>query len=126
MLKGGICTYCHRDMIPGKTNATRPTRDHVQPRSRGGKKTVPCCFKCNQAKADMSPREWQRFMDKFPEWWKTPGREKVGRKFIAAEREASRSAIPRAVPIEYPNDPKMQAAFEHVFRDRLYMLRVDR
>ena len=38
-----ICVYCNR---PANT------KDHVIPKSLAGKKTVDCCARCNQAKAN--------------------------------------------------------------------------
>lgn len=37
------------------------TRDHVTPRSQGGRRTVPCCLPCNTLKGDMSAEEWDRW-----------------------------------------------------------------
>src|SRR5665213_191518 len=49
----GRCWYCGVQMAPD-----RWTVDHVQPRSAGGhndmENLVPCCHRCNRAKADRS------------------------------------------------------------------------
>jgi 5-methylcytosine-specific restriction endonuclease McrA len=49
---GRACGYCRRHAS---------TVDHVLPRSRGGlnswQNTVACCDRCNQRKADRTPRE---------------------------------------------------------------------
>ena len=45
------------------------TSDHAHPKSRGGYRTVPCCYQCNQIKADMTLSEWDIFMNKNPVWW---------------------------------------------------------
>lgn len=45
------------------------TKDHVIPSSRGGRKTVPACYTCNNTKADMPPDIWEWFMRNTPEWW---------------------------------------------------------
>lgn len=55
---GEYCTYCKRELVP--YTATHPTRDHVMPKSRGGKNTVWCCAQCNHLKGDMLPQEWER------------------------------------------------------------------
>ena len=34
------------------------TKDHKHPKSKGGKKTVVCCKKCNDSKGDMSAKEF--------------------------------------------------------------------
>lgn len=121
---GEYCAYCRRELVA--YSATHPTRDHVMPRSKGGRKTVWACTKCNNAKGNMLPEEWELFMLKFPEWWKTPGREAEGRKFIFAIRQPIAGEIPKTVPIAYPDDVRMQSAFDHVYRDRLWMLRIDK
>jgi len=52
------CQYCG-------DKSKNLTIDHVVPKSRGGKHTfencTTACIDCNQAKADMSLREWGRF-----------------------------------------------------------------
>jgi hypothetical protein len=123
MVKGAgeYCTYCRREMVPYSN--THPTRDHVIPKSKGGRKTVWCCTKCNNAKGDMLPEEWQRFMQDFPDWWKIAGREAAGRKAILARRNAVAGAIPEKFPKVY-NDPKRQAGFEHAYKGRLWLLRL--
>ena len=51
------CFYCG-SAIRGKDK----TRDHFTPVSRGGKEMqqniVPCCYSCNQWKADKTPEQW--------------------------------------------------------------------
>lgn len=46
------------------------TRDHIVPRSQGGKIVVPCCKACNHVKADLSIEEWDFWRVHNPEWWK--------------------------------------------------------
>ena len=46
------------------------TRDHVYPKTLGGRETVWCCYACNQIKGSMLPVEWEAYMAAFPEWWK--------------------------------------------------------
>ena len=66
---GRECPYCRRPMdlqVPG----LEPTRDHHPiPRSRGGTKTIICCYTCNNIKGDMSAPDWDAFMQSNPEWW---------------------------------------------------------
>ena len=40
----GNCVYC---------GDIATTKDHVIPKSRGGKTTLPCCLRCNAAKSDL-------------------------------------------------------------------------
>jgi hypothetical protein len=46
------------------------TRDHVNPKSLGGLKTVVCCLACNQIKGAMTERQWLQFRLSNPQWWK--------------------------------------------------------
>lgn len=45
------------------------TRDHVNPRSKGGGVVVICCTTCNGIKGDMNPEDWLQFMAEHPRWW---------------------------------------------------------
>lgn len=53
---GHLCMYCARDFA-----GTQLTRDHIQPRSRGGRdrweNVVAACRRCNQHKANRTPEE---------------------------------------------------------------------
>jgi hypothetical protein len=113
------CPYCKRPMIP--FTSTHPTKDHVVPKSKGGRETIIACSKCNNAKGNMMPDEWAAFMARFPNFWAIPGGESSARRTF---RGRPIGAVPKTVPIEYPDDPKMQAAFENIYRDRLYLLRL--
>jgi hypothetical protein len=48
----------------------RPTRDHVIPKSRGGRSIVIACHACNQLKGAMCLDAWIEVMRQVPEWWK--------------------------------------------------------
>lgn len=51
--QGGLCFYCHRVMTTG---SSRPTREHVVPKSKGGGhkgNIVAACFRCNTSKGNM-------------------------------------------------------------------------
>lgn len=54
--KAGYCCYCEVALTI-KTQppfiGTDKTRDHVNPRCKGGGITLPCCYDCNQYKADL-------------------------------------------------------------------------
>lgn len=57
-----ICPYCLREVPLSETN-----RDHMIPRSRGGKNEpeniVRCCVECNAEKGSLTPEEyaeWKR------------------------------------------------------------------
>lgn len=58
---GGRCHYCHRRWWP------LPTKDHMQPLSRGGSdgidNVVPTCRACNQSKADMTAEAFIEWAD---------------------------------------------------------------
>lgn len=45
------------------------TRDHVHPKSKGGRKIVLACRTCNAIKGNMLPDDWKAFMQSFPRWW---------------------------------------------------------
>lgn len=110
---GDYCAYCKRELIA--YTATHPTRDHIMPKSKGGRKTVWACKLCNGVKADMLPDEWNWFMRQFPEWWKAPNGS-AGREALAARRVGATT-----VPKVY-DDPRMQAGLEHAYRGREYLL----
>lgn len=63
------CPYCQRTMVK-RHPSLQPTRDHVVPRSQGGRATVLCCLDCNRIKADLLPLAWSAFMLANPEWWR--------------------------------------------------------
>lgn len=66
-----LCAWCQRQLEPPNApSSVAFTRDHVMPRSLGGKRKVPCCIACNNLKADMTPDQWRAFRDDNPEWWK--------------------------------------------------------
>jgi|GEM_PF-6781509 len=65
------CYWCKRDLMPPEARTrVAKTRDHVVPRCKGGRKTVPCCRQCNQLKGDWQPEYWREVMRIFPRWWK--------------------------------------------------------
>ncbi len=65
----GHCTYCNRALLaPGRAKRSK-TRDHVMPKSAGGRKTVLACRHCNNLKGDFYPEQWQRIMADHPQWW---------------------------------------------------------
>lgn len=94
------CTYCDREMIRrraalGKTHiGLARTKDHVFPQSRGGRKTVPACYACNHAKADMAPEIWELFMADNPSWWMLEKKDlrKARKKAILATADFKRVA----------------------------------
>lgn len=78
------CYYCER-VLNGRRAMRRgdrnkgldQTTDHKVPTSRGGPDTyqnkVPCCFRCNNLKGDMTEKEFFRYIglygyDKQPRW----------------------------------------------------------
>lgn len=68
--QGKPCPYCQRPMLHLTHRTLAPTRDHVVPKSRGGRAVVVCCITCNGIKGNMLPEEWESFMAAHPEWWK--------------------------------------------------------
>lgn len=61
------CAWCQRPFISSHWRSR--TRDHVMPKSRGGRSTVWACRACNELKGDMSLMAWAAVMTKVPEWW---------------------------------------------------------
>lgn len=124
----------------------RKTRDHYIPLSRGGtdaKENIRlACYRCNSLKGNMMPDVWEQFMRNNPLWWavqanvKCQTAEPVSKKASAAalrtmtagENERRMTAY-RALrkdepfPIEY-DDPVKQAAWESIYKDRKWLLRV--
>ena len=61
-LAKGVCYYC------GSRISTKElTMDHIVPISRGGKTTkgnvVPACKTCNNAKKQLLPMEWEKYLE---------------------------------------------------------------
>ena len=54
------CPYCCAGMR-GKRNA--PTRDHINPKSRGGGPSIKVCAACNNFKADMPVLVWLEWLE---------------------------------------------------------------
>ena len=70
------CFYCHRTLNEGKAlrrgdrnKGLDFTIDHKTPLARGGPDTklnkVPCCFRCNNLKGDMTAEEFIRYIARF-------------------------------------------------------------
>lgn len=55
--KDGFCCYCSQEL-----NKHNFSRDHVHPKSKGGKKKLPCCIKCNREKGSMTLVEYKDFV----------------------------------------------------------------
>lgn len=69
--KGDCCYWCQRQLESSTSpSGLAVTRDHVKPKSRGGRRTVLCCRACNNLKGDMTVDEWKRFMEQNPKWWR--------------------------------------------------------
>lgn len=57
----GFCFYCGRPIWKSKSHPYTEhsfTRDHVIPKSKGGKHTVPACLGCNWDKVCLSLEEY--------------------------------------------------------------------
>lgn len=70
------CFYCERTLNDRRTMRRNDrskgldfTIDHKTPLCRGGPDTkenkVPCCHRCNNLKADMTAKEYFRYIEKF-------------------------------------------------------------
>jgi hypothetical protein len=81
----------------------RPTRDHVIPRSRGGREKVICCWKCNSLKGDMMPDEWAAYMAANPGWWLlTRAQRKHSRRIAARKRGVPNKQGHKIMPVVVP------------------------
>lgn len=64
----GLCAYCKRRCVFASplTNPLCATADHWLPRARGGEgntNKVLACYRCNNAKDDMTGEEFKHFLD---------------------------------------------------------------
>lgn len=55
--KKGQCCYCRV-----KLNESNYTKEHLHPKSKGGKIIKPCCRECNSEKADMTLIEYREYL----------------------------------------------------------------
>jgi hypothetical protein len=137
-----VCTYCRRTLTPRADGGPLAhTRDHVVPRSKGGAKTVPACYVCNNIKGDMMPDEWIAYMAANPKWWekvfrtkklnpapeprnriKAPPLEQT-RAFLRAVSKHRPLKDGEAIPVVF-EDTRTQKAFEKMYEGREYLLRV--
>lgn len=62
------CQYCLRPMNRADRKL-HATRDHINPRCRGGGPIVVACITCNGIKGNMLHDVWQAFMAAHPSWW---------------------------------------------------------
>lgn len=71
-----FCFYCERTLNDRRTMKRGDrnkgldfTKDHKTPLARGGpdirENRVPCCFRCNNLKADMTANEFRRYVARF-------------------------------------------------------------
>lgn len=67
-MRGMPCAYCKRTMDPTSPDLM-PTRDHIHPRSKGGRRIVWACWTCNHMKGDMTLEQWTSLMAAHPRWW---------------------------------------------------------
>lgn len=49
----GYCCYCEK-----KLNKYSYTREHIIPKSRGGKDTLPCCKRCNSMRGSLTLQQF--------------------------------------------------------------------
>lgn len=121
---GKPCPYCENVMLIG--TARPPTRDHVVPKRMGGtlsdRNTLIVCRPCNGDKGDKTLEQFANSLTR-----RADARAAIV--WALVERRGSKrlpggARPPAAVPLQYPDDPKAQAAFEAVYRDRPHMLRI--
>ena len=108
MAHGQPCPYCGRKMEWNHPRLT-PTRDHVTPKSHGGRDLLICCLQCNGIKGNMLPEVWAGFMAAHPGWWLLSKHQlrAIWRGPKAAAREAKwgprqRQGSPPAKPVVVP------------------------
>jgi len=71
--KRGACPYCRRTMSGTQSRSnTAATRDHIVPKSQGGRLRIWCCRMCNTLKGSMPLDEWEQFMADNPYWHRRP------------------------------------------------------
>jgi HNH endonuclease len=77
------CCYCWASF----KDAVK-TRDHIHPKSKGGKLTRPCCYACNQEKADMTLEEYISFLSEMMDVFEagSPNWKKYRRKLSNAKK----------------------------------------
>jgi hypothetical protein len=70
MMQAPSCHYCNRHTYATAARARhagredmQATKDHTIARSKGGRETVLCCLRCNQAKADGPYEEFKIFAE---------------------------------------------------------------
>lgn len=60
---GKTCPYCGERMVNGKSYHRRfPTKDHLNPRSRGGGPSIVVCRQCNADKGNMPLEDWINYL----------------------------------------------------------------
>lgn len=90
------CWYCGIRLR--KIGSAMRTKDHVVPKSRGGRKTVNACLKCNAKKKDLSLEEFRALRGGIEFWGERTARleaEKIGWIY---EFDAAKNTI---TPVEY-------------------------
>lgn len=137
----------------GRLTGLERTRDHYIPLSRGGTNAKDnirqACYRCNSIKGNMMPDEWTAFMAANPCWWaKQANVKRLGNlplaklapmadmRSMTAEENARRIKAyletnpqlrplrnDEPIPLRY-DDPKAQAAYEAVYQNRKWLLRV--
>ena len=87
------CHYCQRPFTPERPKTT----DHKIPKSRGGTNTqankAPCCYPCNQEKADLTEEEYLRFRALVQEGLTRPHAWSLARDDSAAPRNIDRVKV---------------------------------
>lgn len=69
------CHYCARPLVNSPKQDNGYTKDHTEPKCRGGKHVVPCCLRCNTTKSDGDYREFLLFAGIVLKGRRVPNRE---------------------------------------------------
>lgn len=100
MFQDRPCPYCTR-LMDLERDSLMPTRDHYPiPKSRGGRRTIICCYTCNNMKGDMSAHDWAAFMAENKGGWFSHRGQKTGLPIAPAD-EPKRASSQPAKPIPY-------------------------
>lgn len=58
-----ICCYCERKLTTHNHKlSTHATKEHIIPKSKGGKRTAPCCHRCNSCRKNLPLKDFLTIM----------------------------------------------------------------
>lgn len=113
MFHGKPCPFCKRAMDFGDFWLI-PTSDHYPvPKSKGGLKTIMCCWLCNNIKGNMTAAEWHDYMREVPEWWLLSRGDRRAKRQEKRENERTEKWGPRGQRVirqdEKPSTPMAES-----------------